>query len=205
MSVDDMKIVKWMLWCLLAVATPQLCLAEAPHKLGGIVLGGELSHVVDLLIQETIMPVRHLESLKEAEVMVPEGFKTGIITYTTCEKPMRVVRIRFKYADGSKKFYNQLLKRYESRFGKPGEWRGDPFHIKIAWKWQFVDTAGNSISMVLQHNTKDQDEKKGNSVKMSMWNLVDQEARCFEKAHSSDTGKKIEERKSVDWKQLIPQ
>jgi hypothetical protein len=112
--------------------------------------------------------------------------------------------MRFKYTNGSKKFYDELLKRYNARFGKPSEWRGDPFHITIAWKWRFVDQAGNTISMILQHNTKDQDEKKGNSIKMTMWNLLEQESRCFEKAHASETGKKTQKRKTVDWEQLIP-
>ena len=199
-----MNKVTWILCCLLIVITPQLCLAEVPHTLSGIVLGGELSSVADRLIQETIMPVRHLESLKEGEVEVPPGFKTGLITYTTCEEPWRVVRMRFKYENNSKKFYDQLLKRYKSKFGKPDEWRGDPFHVTIAWKWKFVDAAGNHISMILQHNTKDQDEKKGNSVKMTMWNLIDQEAICFKKAEAAKAGKKATKPGSVDWKQLIP-
>lgn len=28
---------------------------------------------------------------------------------------------------------DELLERYEAHLGKPDEWRGDSFHIVIAW------------------------------------------------------------------------
>ena len=181
--------------------------AEVPHELAGFVLGGEMNDYKDLLKLDTILPIRYFETLKEVEIKEIEGFKTGLITFGTCSEPWKVVRFKFKYADSSKKFYNKLLKRFKKRFGEPNEWRGDPFHIVLAWKWSFTDKDNNSISLILQHNTRDQEEKKGNSVKMTMWNLIEKETLCHEKK-LAETGKKSpktgRKSKKSDWNRFIP-
>ena len=182
--------------------------AEVPHKFAGFVLGGEVNKYRDLVKLETILPIRYFETLKEAEVKEIEGFKTGLITFGTCSEPWKIVRFKFKYADSSKKFYKKLLKRFKKRFGEPNEWRGDPFHIVLAWKWRFTDKDNNTISLILQHNTRDQEEKQGNSIKMTMWNLIEEETRCYEKKRaesakkSSKPGRKS---KKIDWDKFIPQ
>ena len=181
--------------------------AEVPHELAGFVLGGEMNDYKDLLKLDTILPIRYFETLKEVEIKEIEGFKTGLITFGTCSEPWKVIRFKFKYADSSKKFYNKLLKRFKKRFGEPNEWRGDPFHIVLAWKWSFTDKDNNSISLILQHNTRDQEEKKGNSVKMTMWNLIEKETLCHEKKRA-ETGKKSpktgRKSKKIDWNIFIP-
>jgi hypothetical protein len=181
--------------------------AEAPHELAGFVLGDEMNDYKDRVKLDTILPIRYFETLKEVETKEIEGFKTGLITFGTCSEPWKIVRFKFKYDDSSKKFYNELLKRFKKRFGEPGEWRGDPFHIVLAWKWSFTDKGNNSISLILQHNTRDQEEKQGNSIKMTMWNLIEKETRCYEKIRaeaaktSSTTSRKS---KKIDWDTFIP-
>jgi hypothetical protein len=162
----------------------------------------------DLLKLDTILPIRYFETLKEVEIKEIEGFKTGLITFGTCSEPWKIVRLKFKYAESSKKFYNKLLKRFKKRFGEPNEWRGDPFHIVLAWKWSFTDKDNNRISLILQHNTRDQEEKRGNSIKMTMWNLIEKETLCHEKKRA-ETGKKSpktgRKSKKIDWNIFIPQ
>jgi len=181
--------------------------AEVPHQLAGFVLGGEMNDYKDLLKLDTILPIRYFETLKEVEIKKIEGFKTGLITFGTCSEPWKVIRFKFKYADSSKKFYNKLLKRFKKRFGEPNEWRGDPFHIVLAWKWSFTDKDNNRISLILQHNTRDQEEKQGNAIKMTMWDLIDKETLCYEKKlaeaakKSPKTGRKS---KKIDWNIFIP-
>ena len=101
------------------------------------------------------------------------------------------------------------LKRFKQRFGEPSEWQGDPFHIVIDWKWSFTDKDGNSISLHLQHNTQDMEEKLGNTVKLSMTNAIEAERDCFEKKIAGTQGreeKKVKDSGSetVDWERLIP-
>jgi hypothetical protein len=181
--------------------------AEAPHWLAGFELGGVMNDYKNLVKLDTILPIRYFETLKEVEIREIDGFKTGLITFGTCNEPWKIVRFKFKYDDSSKKFYNKLLKRFKKRFGEPNEWRGDPFHIVLAWKWSFTDKDGNVISLILQHNTRDQEEKQGNSIKMTMWNLIEEETRCYEKKHAKATKespKKGDKSKKLDWDKLIP-
>ena len=95
-----------------------------------------------------------------------------MIAYGTCSKPGHIVRIKLKYADASKKFYEDLLKQFKKSFGEPDEYRGDAFKIVIAWKWSFVDEENHKISLILQHNAMDEDEKIGNAVKITRNNFV---------------------------------
>ena len=100
-----------------------------------------------------------------------------------------------------------MLKRFKKHFGEPNEWRGDPFHIVLAWKWSFTDKDNNSISLILQHNARDQEEKQGNSIKMTMWNLIDKETLCYEKKRAEDVKKypkTARKSKKIDWNTFIP-
>ena len=68
---------------------------------------------------------------------------------------------------------------------------------------------GNNISLILQHNTRDEEEKQGTAVKMTMWNLMLEEERCFEQKHPETSGPpnfkyKDNDPDSVNWKPLIP-
>jgi hypothetical protein len=189
---------------------PSICTAtEAPHELAGFVLGGKMDAHMQNVKSNTVLPVRYLESLKEVEIKETRGYRTGLISYTTCITPYRIARIKFKYADSSKTFYNALLKRFKTRFGEPDEYRGDPFHIVVAWKWSFMDENNNDISLILQHNTRDEEEKQGNSIKMTMWNLMKAELRCFEETRPNVAGSdradvKFEQTESIDWGRFIP-
>ena len=90
------------------------------------------------------------------------------------------------------------------------EWRGDPFHIVIAWKWSFTDNDNNRISLILQHNTKDQEEKMGNSVKISMTNKIEEERLCYEKGFSKSEEKMRKQKHAgkkkgpVNWDLFVP-
>jgi hypothetical protein len=203
---------KHMLWILTLAVFMRVSIAaaaDAPHKLAGFVLGGKMAAHQQYVEPDTDLPVRYLESLKEVETTDIYGYKAGLIYYTTCIKPSLIVRIKFKYADPSKKFYDALLKRFIERFGEPSEYRGDPFHIVIAWKWAFMDEKSNDISLILQHNIRDEEEKQGNAVKMTMWNLMKDELRCFEEKNTEAVGLKsgrfkFDENIPIDWQRFIP-
>ncbi|MGD8469774.1 MAG: hypothetical protein PVJ82_00220 [Desulfobacteraceae bacterium] len=205
-----LKIVLWVSATAIFI-WPSICpAAEAPQELAGFTLGGKILDHKDRIKPDSVLPVRYLESLKEVEAKEIWGYKTGLISYTTCVTPPRIARIKLKYADASKAFYDALLKRFRKRFGEPDEYRGDPFHVVIAWKWAFMDKNNNDISLILQHNTRDEEEKQGNSIKLTMWNLFKQEIRCFEKRHPESAGSerpafRFSKTSSIDWDSFIPQ
>ena len=174
-----------------------ICLAgEAPHQISVFVLNRDIADFKDYVIMETAIPVRYMENIEEVEIKSIKGLKTGYIAYATCAAPGHIVRIKLKYKDSSKKFFKNLLKQIKKKYGEPDEYRGDPFHILIAWKWSFVDKEGNRISLNLQHNTQDPDQKMGNAIKLTMRNLVEEDQQCY-RLKADDPREKLRQR---DWK-----
>ena len=179
-----------------------ICLAgEAPHEVGVFVLNRDIADFKDYVIQETALPIRHLENIEEVEIKPIEGIKSGLIAYATCVAPGHIVRIKLKYKDSSKKFFENLLKQVKKKYGEPEQYRGDPFHIFIAWKWSFTDKDGNRISLTLQHNAQDADEKRGNAVKLTMTNLIEEDQRCYKKKEL-DHRERLRQR---NWKMIKPE
>jgi hypothetical protein len=128
---------------------------------------------------ETALPVRYMENLHEVEILPTQGFKSGLIAFGTCREPRTIVRIKLKYEDGRIEFFEELLRRFKIRFGDPAEYQGDPFRVFISWKWSFSDAHANRISLTLQHNAQDEEEKIGNAVKLTLLNGLEEDARCF--------------------------
>ncbi|MFZ0614732.1 MAG: hypothetical protein WAM73_20970 [Desulfobacterales bacterium] len=191
-----------LLWGLLL---PVAVLAETPHALAGFVLGDEFSKYRDLVDLQTRMPLRHSKSIDAVEVRSLPGYRYGLVWVGNCIIPNRIVSIRMKYADSSRKFYDDLLKRFKNRFGAPSDWRGDPFHIVISWKWSFVDDRQNRISMILEHNQKDEEETVGNTIKLTMWNLIDEERECKDKKNHEPAERPGQTTESPpDWELFIP-
>lgn len=178
-----------------------ICLAgEAPRQIGVFVLNQNISELKEYVIMETALPIRHMENIEEVEIKPMKGIKSGLIAYVTCSAPGKIARIKLKYKDPSKKFFEELLKQIKKKYGKPDEYRGDPFHIVISWKWSFVDKDNQSITMTLQHNSMDTEEKIGNSIKLTNRSLIEEDLKCY-KEKALDQRQKLRHR---DWKVMTP-
>jgi hypothetical protein len=178
-----------------------ICLAgDAPHQIGVFILNQNISEFKDYVIMETALPIRHMENIEEVELKSMKGLKSGLIAYATCAASGKIVRIKLKYLDSSKDFYEKLLKRIEKKFGEPDEYRGDPFHIVLSWKWSFVDKNNERITMTLQHNSLDTEEKKGNSIKLTNRTLIEEDLKCY-KEKALDQRQKLRHR---DWQIMTP-
>ena len=152
---------------------------DVPSQVAVFKLNSNIGDLKDYVIMETALPIRYMENIEEVEIKPIEGIKSGLIAYATCAAPGHIVRIKLKYKDASKKFYESLLKQIKKKFGDPNEYRGDPFHILIGWKWSFVNKDGSLISMTLQHNSLDTEEKMGNAIKLTMTSLIEEDRRCY--------------------------
>ena len=173
---------------------------KAPRKIAGLTLGEQIGMFVDLVQMETSIVLRDRQYLREVRTREIDGYESGTIDFGNCSKPGQIVRIKLKYDYEDKKFYDELLERFKKRYGEPDEWRGDPFHVIIAWKWSFRDKNGNKISLILQHS-RDEDYKWGNSVKLTNTSLMEQERLCYEKKNKEEEGK--EETKSGSKKRRL--
>jgi len=177
------------------------CLAgQAPHQVSVFVLNRNLADFKVFVIMETALPIRYMENIEEVEIKPIKGMKSGYIAYATCAAPDHIVRIKLKYKDPSKTFFEDLLKQFKKKYGEPNEYRGDPFHIFVAWKWSFIDKDGNRISLTLQHNSQDPEEKMGNAVKLTMTNLIEEDKQCH-KLKGRDPREKL---RQGDWKVVDP-
>jgi hypothetical protein len=200
-----MKKIAFFLFFIITGTDSAICLAEAPIQIGEFQLGADIAAYKDRVDMSTALPIRYAESIMEVEIKPTAFFTSGLISYGTCTTPGKVVRVKLKYADSSRDFYDTLLARFEKKFGKPDEWRGDPFHIVIAWKWSFVDKSHNHISLILQHNKQDTDEKIGNSIKLTLTDAVEKERRCYEISHpGTDESPAGKPPVQIEWDLLIP-
>jgi len=190
---------------LLAVSAPA---ADSPKSLAGFVLGQPLSEYEDRVIMDSALPVRYLETFQEVEIRPHEGYKSGLIGFGTCHQQGRIVRIKLKYEDSSKAFYKKLLKQYKNRLGEPTEYNGDAFQVFISWKWSFTNKDGQRISLTLQHNESDEDEKMGNAVKLTNFSMVEKELECHQaqEANQRDRMRKSPPIKTdlKGWDWLVP-
>lgn len=205
---------KKMIYLVMLITVPaiyQLCLADVPYQIGGFRLGANVNQYAESLRMEASLPLRHMEYLSEVEVKPFNGFRSGYISYGNCYNSGQVVKIKLKYERSDRGFFDELLEHFSKKFGKPDEYKGDAFRAFIAWKWSFTDKNKNKISLILQHNSQDDEEyTSGNSVKMSQVTLMEQERKCYEKKHPEVREESLEAQKEPsqkrpDFKLLVPE
>lgn len=184
---------------LLSWFSPAVAAQKVPHEVGGFVLGSDMSDYPEVVATNF---------LKETVVTDWHGFRKGIIAVGVCKYTDKILKIRLKYDDSSKKFFKKLLAEYKKQFGPPDEWKGDSFGILHVWKWHFTDSENRKVSLLLQHNLRNTNENIGNMVKISYPEMIEEERRCFnqlcEEKKSDQDKKRLEELKKPDWQYMIP-
>jgi hypothetical protein len=184
--------------------------ASIPRAIGPFALGQDMAELTAAVRVGSELPLRYQEYLNEVEIQPLAGFKSGLIAYGLCAQPGKVVRIKMKYRDSSRKFYDALLARTKQRFGTPSEYNGDPFHIVISWKWSFATPSGQRISMSVAHNTQDVEEKFGNTIKLTQIDAIEAERTCFLRQNpdvrerEADRDIPIGRMSPEDWDRLVP-
>ncbi len=172
-----------------------------PLEVGGFKLGTSI---------EEYDFISYRNFLKQVVIDRVPGFRKGMIEYGVCDQPGEIVRIKLKYQDTTKSFYNKLLKKYKKKFGKPDEFTGDSFGIVICWRWNFRTKDGERVTMLLQHNLKNPNEVIGNMVKLTMPDRIEAERKCFNKTcdmRSPGAFSKSKGSGNMDksgWMQMIP-
>jgi hypothetical protein len=172
---------------------------NVPHEVGGFTLGSDVNDYPNMM---------DTNFLKEMVVTDWRGFRKGVISYGICKYENKILRIRMKYEDSSKKYYQELLNEYKKVYGAPQEWKGDSFGILHIWKWYFTDSENRAVSLTLQHNLRNPNENIGNMVKLSFPDMIEDERLCFnqmcEEMKSTEDKKHLEELKKADDRYLIP-
>ena len=152
-----------------------------PREIAGYRLGSNISAYGDRIGTENAYAVRLRPYLKEAAVSVPEGFASGYVVYGVCAAPGTIVRIKVKYEDEGRAFFDRLLAALKKQYGEPSQYVGDPFQAYVAWKWSFNVSNNEKITMILSHYDGDDEEHtQGNALKLSLTSQIAQESRCHE-------------------------
>lgn len=172
---------------------------SAPHEIGGIALGSKVDSYPEI-VQSNF--------LKEVVVTEWHGFRKGVISYGTCRYNGIILKIDMKYDDRSKEFFDTILAKFRENFGEPDSWNGDSFGVMLAWKWNFIDSDQNQVSLTLQHNGKNSNETLGNVIKLAYPEKIEEERHCFANVceqHKEKTDEnRLLELKKTGWSYLIP-
>ena len=153
--------------------------AKFPVHLGGFTLGDDIASYHQQMDMKTCREILFNQYMGEGKIFPPPGFKSGLVAYGLCDNPNKILRIKLKFADSSKSFFEKLLKKYKKHLGPPDEYKGDPFQTMIAWKWSFTNDQKEKISLILQHNDVVEDEKIGTAVKLTLTSQIEKERACF--------------------------
>jgi hypothetical protein len=193
------------LLCLLIPASVQA--HDPPMSLAGIKLGANVSTVHHRCKLSTDIPLadeRHLNEINLMPQFVP-GIKGGSVAYANCQQKGAIVRIKLKFDNSSRSFFDDLLGRYTQNWGKPEKWRGNPFQTVISWKWSFNNDRGQKVNLELTHS-EDEDYKTGNFVKLTLRSLWEEEDACYKKTlgPSDEKASTPTPPDKLDYQQLIP-
>jgi len=196
-----------LVFCFVMVLFPyHLAHAKFPVHLGGFLLGDDISNYHHLIDMESCRELPFNEYLEEGQIIPQSGFKSGLVAYGMCRNLKKILRIKLKFSDPSKEFFERLLKKYSEQLGQPDEYKGDPFQTMIAWKWSFVNDQNEKSSLILQHNILVDDEKIGNSVKLTLTSRIDEERDCFLKKYPEKAPPPVPSKKHQEelWKLFVP-
>jgi len=180
----------------------------APQAIAGLRLGQHVTEVRQLLEAQDLdgaTTIWRQEYLRRIGVKVASGFDGGYVDVGNCRDAGRILRLKLKYADDTPEQFNRLLRELERRHGR-GEWRGDPFGTLKAWKWGFTDAHGDSISLILQFATgDDESETPGNSIRLANRSAMERERQCgLARRREAGSGQRPATPDSPGLEQLLP-
>lgn len=180
---------------------------DTPMSLAGINLGANVSTVHHRCKLSTDIPLaeeRHLNEINLTPQFVP-GIKSGSVAYANCSQKGAIVRIKLKFDNPSRSFFDDLFGRYTKNWGKPEKWRGNPFQTVISWKWSFKNDSGQKVNLELTHS-EDEEYKVGNYVKLTLRSLWEEEEACYKQSQGPSDGKVSTPTPpdKLDYQQLIP-
>ena len=158
--------------------------AQAPSSLAGFELGADKDKYTQKLDLDRVNPAPDEVFLEEIPLLthaIP-GVRIGYLYFGRCEKPGQLIRIKLKFDDNTKGFFDQMLDLYSKAWGNPASYRGDPFQNHVSWKWSFKRQDGERVSLVLSYS-RDPQDRFGNMVKMSLRNAWNQEKDCWDQKH----------------------
>ncbi len=183
-----------------AVATAE----GLPLTVAGLTLGKDKSVYTSFYDSGTATPMADMLYLTEVKLKdsAIDGVRGGSVTYGNCASPGRILQLKLKFADKDEKLFEDLLKLYKKRFGKPDAWLGNAFNTVREWKWGLED-GEKRLTFTLAYS-QDMEYRPGVSVKMTMRSWVDEERLCWEKKQQPQPPGQKAKAESLDLNAFVP-
>lgn len=179
---------------LCSLALP-LSATETPKSIAGFSLGLPISSCDQKL---------YSDYLQEKTVPLVSPFRKGYIYYGNCKHQDKVLKIKIKYEDKSRKFFKQLHTKLTKKYNDPGNWEGDSFGILSIRKWQFVDEEGHRVSLAIEYNNKNEELSMGTVLKLSYPVLIEEERICVGREQKKFIPKMRVKSDDI-WDDILPQ
>ncbi len=179
--------------CAVAVFSLALLLAshfawagsESPSQLAGIGLGDAVQSHKNRIRPGSAKALESAPWLRRMTVAPDKFFSGGYVLVGTCAAPGRVARVKMRYRDDSMEFFRKVAGEMLSRYGDPGEYKGDIDGRVMGNKWSFSDPWTRPVSLILQRaEGEDPEAGSGNTVKLTNWGLLEAERACWQQRHA---------------------
>jgi hypothetical protein len=197
----------WILFVIGHLIGPVVFAHEAPKGIASVTLGASISDLQDKVDLGSAVPLGGANYLMRAPLNPVNGFESGYVVYGNCKEKGRIVRVKLKYENDEESFYNEVLSALRKRYGKPTEWKGNPFGTLKIWKWSLKDAGHHPINIQLQRYEGDDDAfTPGNSIKLTNSKYLDEEKVCYESKKTSLKGERHDRTptEKVDFEIYLP-
>jgi hypothetical protein len=165
----------------MAASVVSAAYAGAPDSIVGIKLGTPIQDLHEMVDLGAAVPIWGSDYLLRVPLRFVKGYQSGYVVYGNCAQIGKVLRIKLTYEDESEEFFGRVLHALTQRYGKPSEWRGNPFGTLKIWKWSLRDAHRERTSIILQHYVGDDDTfTQGNSIRLTDSTLIEGERACYE-------------------------
>ena len=169
--------------------------AKSPKSIAGFTLGLPVTACKQKLYPDYLL---------EKTVLLDVPFRKGYIYYGNCKHKDKILKLKVKYADKSKKFFKHLYAKLAQKYDDPGKWEGDSFGILAIHKWQFIDEAGHRVTLAIEYNSKDEELSMGTVLKISYPVMIEEERICALREQKKFVPEKRVPSSNI-WDDLLPQ
>ena len=151
-------------------------------SLAGLELGQSIDNYKDRIDTDSAVRIFDQEYLSVAKLLPTEGYKSGYVTYGTCQNAGEIIKIKLKYQDESSGFFDKVKNNIEKKFGEHDEWRGNAFGTLKTWKWSIKDLQNRDVSIILMRYVGTEDAfTQGNSIRISIPDQFNAQRQCWDK------------------------
>jgi len=202
---SNMMRVTLLVFCLALFAAPALADTKAPTGIAGFSIGADIKEYKAKVDMAEADKEFFRPCLSQAPINPMPGYRSGYLSYGTCQNPGMVVRIKLNYEDDSLDFFNKVLEALKGQYGDPDEWRGNAFGTLRTWKWSMTSEVGDDISLILMYYQGDDGAyTKGNSIRINAYNRIVAEEECYkakggDKQAKEDRAASLKKIKDFNW------